>query len=94
VKVAYDRLAVRRESRKILFVLSDGNVSNCASSARGRAYYKRLAAAIEKQGLVEVVGIGLLSSAIRNYWKKCIVVGGSDNLSQVLFTELKKIFKI
>jgi cobaltochelatase CobT len=95
VKIAYDRLKARPEKRKILFVLSDGAVANLGNCTLGMRYYKKLAKKIEREGIVEPIGVGFMSNAIKAYWTKCIEINNSGTaLAKGLFDELRKIFKV
>ena len=83
------------ESRKILFVLSDGCVANRGNCGIGRAYYKKLINRIEKEGIVEPIGVGLFSEEIKHFYTKAININADGPaLAKGLFEQLRKIFKV
>jgi cobalamin biosynthesis protein CobT len=95
VKIAYDRLKARPERRKILFVLSDGEVANMGNTGLGIKYYRKLAKKIEREGIVEPIGVGLMCDAIKEFWTQTISINTSGTaLAKGLFGELRKIFKV
>ncbi len=94
VMIAYNRLMMRKEKRKILFVLSDGAVANMGNTTLGKKYLKHVCKSIEKSGSVELIGIGLYDSSVKNYYKNNIIVSGRSNLVETMSIELKKIFKV
>jgi cobaltochelatase CobT len=95
VKIAYDRLRQRPEKRKILFVLSDGAVCNHGNAIVGRQYYKELVEKIEREGVVEPIGIGFFSGSIKQYYKKWIIVrSAGSELAKELLEQLRKIFRV
>ena len=76
-------------------MLSDGAVANHGNYEIGIRYYKKLAKQIEKEGIVEVIGIGFGANDIKQYFKNVILVSGSGTgLAKSLFEQLKKIFRI
>lgn len=87
--VAANRLIKRREKRKILIVLSDGNP--CAAGIRPHLE-KHLHAAIaiaEKMG-IEVVGVGIDDDAVRSYYHKSVVIGDTAELPAAVMGEFSK----
>ncbi len=93
VKIAYDRLRRRPEKRKILFVLSDGAVCNRGNCTIGVTYLKELVDKIAKEGVVELIGIGLLTD-VSKYYPKHINIRTSDMLVPELFNQLKSVLNL
>ena len=89
---AYSRLKVRKEKKKLLIVLSDGQ----PAAHRGRGIYgftHKVVKEIEKGGLVDIYGIGIESHAVENFYKQNIVIKDSSELEKALLTVLKdKLF--
>ena len=74
-KELYD-LFKRQERRKVLFVLSDGHVA-CQtdySTINHNKLIKQNISHYEKKCGVETVGIGIQSSAVKDIYKKNVVV--------------------
>lgn len=79
---AYERLARRPEQKKVLIVLSDGLPE--ASGYNGDALYQNLkdsVAYIEGRG-VQVVGIGIATDAVRQFYGRHVVVNNLDHLAE------------
>lgn len=96
VMIAYNRLLARPEKRKILFVLSDGAVANTGNITRGMAYLKNVTSKIEKDRLVDLIGIGFHCDKVAEYYKDHILINSENNknLAEVMYLELKRIFKV
>lgn len=90
LEVAYNRLVVRPEKRKILFVLTDGAVANKGCNYTGMQELKRRVAAIEKAGKVEIIAIDLMSGHTVGCYSKRIMVDDHKNLSQAILEGVKK----
>ena len=94
VKIAYDRIRRRPEKRKVLFVLTDGAVVSAGNDGIGRTYLKTLCKQIAKEGVVELIGIGMMAEEVREYYPKSIYLPKPDTLAKDLFDQLRKIFKV
>lgn len=82
VMLAYDRLRKRKEKKKVLFVLSDGN-PQCATR-NATSLYRHLQDSvkyIEGQG-VEVVAVGVQTESVRHYYSRCVVVNDLGQLAK------------
>lgn len=75
-------LMKRPEKRRILFVLSDGNPCAGGNRATLCKHLKDTVKNIEKY--IDVVGIGIQSSAVEDYYAKSIVINDSRNLPETL----------
>lgn len=94
--VAYDRLRVRPERRKILFMLTDGAVENYGNIPMGEKFLKDVVKRIEKEGIVDLVGIGFEYNYAGLYFSKVIEIneGKGSELAQTMYEEIRKIFKV
>ncbi len=93
VKIAYDRIKVRPEARKVLFVLSDGAVENYGNCMVGKRYLKEVCGEIEKAKVVELIGVDLFSGQAGFYYKNTIVIKNGERLADKLFQGIKQILK-
>jgi cobaltochelatase CobT len=92
VQIAAHRLSVRSETRKIMIVLSDGEPA-CASPAGDRlldAHLKESVKNIEKSG-IDVVGIGIMSSAVKKFYTKNVVISDIKQLPVEVLRQLKAL---
>ncbi|GAA4652507.1 hypothetical protein GCM10023116_47910 [Kistimonas scapharcae] len=90
--LAYDRLRVRPEPRKVLMVLSDGAPMINGTNDRtrlARHLYSSIRD-IEDDG-VEVLGIGIVDSAVRNFYPRHVVVHAIKDLTTVALEQIAKI---
>ena len=86
------RLMARKERRKILLVLSDGNPAGFVVGNRA-AFYAHLrdtVKGIEKAG-VSVAAIGIMSSSVKDFYKNWVVVNDINSLSGVAMEQLSKM---
>jgi hypothetical protein len=85
---AWQQLLKRKESRKILIVLSDGAPTD---SWRGHAHenLKFMTKTIEKDKRVELYGVGIMSDCVRHYYTNHQVVQKPEDINTALFTLLK-----
>lgn len=90
IEIAFQRLMARKEKGKIMIVLSDG-----CPSARGKTsvlslHLKDTVKKIEKTG-TKVIGIGIQSDEVRQYYSKNIVVNNIDDLPKGVILELRNM---
>lgn len=94
LRIAFERLKVRKEARKIMFVLTDGNQAfysqdyTPAASELGQVIKD-----ITRAG-VELIAIDLHSGHAANYYPKAIKVTHRDNLADKLIGELKNLLMV
>lgn len=86
---AAERLLMRKESRKLLIVLSDGMPAG-SFSGNGNAYLKHVCNMIEEESPIDLVGIGIATTAVRSFYKDNVVVHNPKELDATLFSVLKK----
>lgn len=79
---AYSRLLQQKTARKVLVVLSDGQ----PQSRRGDCSYhtKQVIEQIEKQGKVEIYGVGIESDSVKNFYKDYQVIHRAEDLEGAL----------
>lgn len=94
VRLAHDRLAVRPEKRKVLFVLTDGAVDNLGSTRSGKRELKRLVKEIESSNKVEIVAVDLMSGSAQLYYSNVIEVERAGDLPNQLFAGLRNVLKV
>jgi len=78
--IAGNRLVGRREERKILMLVTDGDPDNMPSA-------KQVAGLIERSG-IELYGIGLGTNAIRQVCQKSGVIMNANDLAPAILTAL------
>lgn len=66
---AYDRLVRRKEKKRLLVVMSDGQPAASRSSDGLAAYTKQVIQEIEKNKRVEIYGLGLCDESVRRYYE-------------------------
>jgi cobalamin biosynthesis protein CobT len=92
LKYAVNRLLQRKETKKAIFVLCDGQIDSSSrtlndSLARAqKEYVKRL----EKAGIF-VVGFGIKDSSVADYYSNHIIVNDLDEFARKFFKELSHI---
>ncbi len=86
---AYNEISKRKESRKILIVLSDGaptgSFGGHASGALSMA-----TKLIEKDKDVELYGVGVRSDAVKQYYTNYKVINDPSDINKTLFTLIKE----
>ena len=77
---AASRLTEQKQKRKVLFVFSDGYPE--AENSEGAVLQKDLARSIKvvKDSGIEVVGVGILSGWVENYYPENVVIYDIDDL--------------
>jgi hypothetical protein len=90
---AYHELMKRKESRKILIVMSDGAP---AGSWKGHAddSLKLATSTIEKDPRVELYGLGICDQAVERYYTNWQVVWNVHDISPALFNLIKEGNKV
>lgn len=92
IEVAARRLLQRREHSKVMIVLSDGYPA-AAGSGNLHAHLKKTAREIEKAG-VRLVGIGIESEAVRDFYSKNLVLHSVNDLPAVVIKELRHLLMV
>ena len=80
----YNRLKKRKEPRKMMIVLSDGTpADSIAGDCHNNLVY--ITNIIEKDPEVDLFGVGIQSTAVKNYYKTHKVLGLDDSITETLF---------
>lgn len=87
IQYAYNRLKAQEAKRRILIVLSDGQPA--AGGGDISWYTREVCTGIEQEGLVELHGIGIMSNAVRDFYKSCDVLDDPSQLESKLLSVLK-----
>ena len=85
---AYDRLTLRRENKKVMIVLSDGSP---ATSGKGDAMWftKKVVKDIERKGLIDIIGIGIMDHNVKKIYKKNTVIDRAEELESAVLDVIK-----
>lgn len=91
IMVAANRLLSRKEKGKIMIVLSDGYPA--AYSTGGGDLNTHLKATVKKleRGGIKVVGIGINSTSVKEFYSRCAVIQNIDELPGVVMKELRAL---
>ena len=90
VRWAAERLLDRKEPRKILMVLSDGQPAAEGMQEVLAYNLKEEVKRLDKMG-VECVGMGIKSTAVRHYYKDNVVI---NNISELPIQAMKKMSQL
>lgn len=94
LQVAARRLAQVRAERHIIFVLSDGDPNSPpgghVSTHALRTHLAKTVQETERAG-IEVVGIGIQTTAVKTYYPKHVVLNNLESLPTTVMAELTKI---
>jgi len=90
IELCYRRLQSRRENGKLMIVLSDGAPAAMGSSYDIREYTRRVIRDIEKTD-TNIIGIGILSRAVEDYYTDNLVLNKVEDLPSAVMGKLKTI---
>lgn len=90
VEIAARRLMARREKGKIMMVLSDGAPHAGGMTRTLGPHLKKVVSNISKAG-VKVIGIGIMSDAVRQFYPKHIILNDVKDLPTVVMKELRQL---
>lgn len=90
IEVAARRLMARREAGKIMLVLSDGYPAAAGNSSDLRRHLKDKVKDIANSG-VKIIGIGIQSEAVREFYPKSLVLNNVEQLPSVVIKELRQL---
>lgn len=85
---AYNQLKKRKETRRILIVLSDGCPAG-AWGGNGSENLKHVTRMIEKEGKIELYGVGIKSNAVETYYQNCRVLDDESEINRALFEVIR-----
>lgn len=87
IRIAANRLHTRREKRKVMIVLSDGQP---AGSYRSGEHLRATVNQLKVEG-IETVGIGIMDASVSAYYDNHVVLRNLLDLPGQVMNELKKI---
>ena len=87
---AYRQIMKRKEERKIIIVLSDGCPAGSWANSNSGDNLKYVAKMIQMDKGVELYGVGIMSSAVKNYYENFKVLEGSEDINNTLFSIIKE----
>jgi len=90
VEIAARRLQGRKETGKIMMVLSDGHPAASGSSSQLNAHLKSVVSGIEKKR-VNIIGIGIESNAVERFYPKHMVLNDVAELPSLVISRLKQM---
>lgn len=90
IEIAARRLIARREAGKIMIVLSDGEPAAAGNRDDQDRHLRQTVKEIEKAG-VKVVGIGIETNAVKDYYAKNIVLNKVADLPNAVIKELRHL---
>lgn len=90
VEIAARRLLQRREQGKVMIVLSDGHPACRGDNGRLGQHLKAVVKEIERNN-VNVIGIGIKSEAVKQFYPKNVVLENVDELPGRVLTELRHL---
>jgi cobaltochelatase CobT len=93
---AYQRLKARREQRRILMVISDGApVDDSTLSANSGAYLdahlRKVISAIEREGAIELLAIGIGHDVTR-YYSRAVTLHDVEQLGDTMLQQITSLF--
>ena len=90
VEVAARRLMARRESGKVMIVLSDGSPNARGDHYALEKHLEETVKKLEKTGM-KIVGIGIADSSVRQFYSKHLVINDVDELPNRVIKELRHL---
>lgn len=90
VLFAYKRLLKRKESRRILIVLSDGAPTDAYDGGHADANIRYMTETIDADPRIELWGIGLNSTTVERYYRQHLVLDKTSEINPTLFKIVKQ----
>ena len=87
---AHDRLVKRKEKKKLLIVMSDGSPAASKSSYGLTAFTDKVIKEIEASKLVDIYGLGLLSTSVVDFYKAHSVVNDPQEIPNKLLELIER----
>lgn len=81
------RLLKRKEPRKVMLVLSDGQPAGASNAA---AHLKTVVGDLVKNG-IDIAGIGIQDDSVRHFYPKHMVLHNVEDLPGIVMGELKRV---
>ena len=86
---AFDSLIVQPQRRKVMLCLADGYPAYHSDFSDQYQRTADVVAHMERHG-VDVIGIGIQSDCVKNYFRKYVVINDIDELSKAVMDSLGK----
>ncbi len=90
IEIAAMRLRSRKEARKVMIVMSDGQPASDGDHYMGVAKLKQVVQDMNKSG-IEVYGLGLMDTSVLGYYDKAEVVTKAEEIPVKILALLQKI---
>jgi cobalamin biosynthesis protein CobT len=87
VKLACQRLIRQKQTRKVLFIMNDGDPcpNVLAKTDTHQSYLKEV---VDSMSDVEIVAIGIMTDAVKAYYPRYVVVNSVEELPKVMAQQL------
>ena len=86
VLFAHDQVIRQKQKRKILIVLSDGQPTEPRNAPE---YLKKVVGDIEAKSPVEIYGLGILTTSVKDYYSNNVVINSTNQLEDALLNLIK-----
>ena len=87
---AYQRLAVRPEQKKIMLVMSDGQPAGGGNGASAAQHLRDVIGMMTDEG-VSCIGVGIMSSAVSQFYPKYEVLSTIDELPKAVMDNIARM---
>lgn len=92
---AHNRLLQRREKRRILIVLSDGEPCGGRGNGCVKKYTRQVINAIEARSPIELLGVGLLHDGVQDWYSKYVIIPSATTIESSLISVVeRRVFSI
>ena len=91
IEICARRLIQRPESGKMMIVLSDGNPIGNGETGAIRRHAKDVIRRIEDSKIIDIIGIGIMTKSVSQYYQHHVVLNGTEDLPRVVMNELKTV---
>ncbi len=94
LRIAAQELINQPQKRKVLWVFSDGSPQGNEPNSQKRLaeYLKRAARELTDNRLVELVGVGIGTDSVKDYYPRWFVVDKMEELPTLMLSELNRVF--
>ena len=87
----YGKILQRPEPKKVMIVLSDGYPSTGkAASGNIWDFTNQVVKSIEKEGLVQIIGVGIMDDSVQNFYKNYKILNSAEDIERTLLDILKR----
>lgn len=91
--MAARRIVDRKEKRKVIFLMDDGlpEPNGGEDVMKHREYLKNYVVPTVMASGIEIIGVGILTDSVEEYYPRAVVVRSMDSLGPTLLTELRRV---